>query len=50
MNDTERLIARLLARIDELELLVQKQAAIIELQAQKINELEKRLNKNSRNS
>jgi transposase len=50
MNDTERLIARLLARIDELEQLVQKQAAIIELQAQKINELEKRLNKNSRNS
>lgn len=30
MNDTERLIARLLARIDELDQLVQKQAAIIE--------------------
>lgn len=50
MNDTEHLIGRLLSRIDELEQLVQKQTSIIELQSQKINELEKRLNKNSRNS
>lgn len=50
MNDTERLIATLLARIEELEALVTKQAARIEEQSAKIFELEKRLNKNSRNS
>lgn len=43
MKDTERLIATLMARIEELEVLVKHQAA-------KIAELEKRLNKNSRNS
>jgi transposase len=43
MNDTDRLIATLLARIEELEALVKQQAA-------RIAELEKRLNKNSRNS
>lgn len=50
MKDTERLIATLLARIEELEALVKQQAARIEEQSAKISELEKRLSKNSRNS
>ena len=50
MEEYERIIAKLLARIEELEALVKQQAETIAAQAARIAELEKRLNKNSRNS
>ena len=57
MNDLNQSISKLLSRNDKLELIIQEQGALIEYQnkiiaeqVEKISELEKRLNKNSRNS
>lgn len=50
MDNKDLLIKKLLERIAKLEQLVAEQAAIIAAQATKIEVLEKRLGKNSRNS
>ncbi len=50
MDDKDQIIKTLLEKIVQLEAIVAEQSAIIAKQAVKIAELEKRLNKNSRNS
>ena len=50
MDEKDKIIQKLMERIDALEKLVEQQAAVIAAQSAKIAELEKRLNKNSSNS